>query len=111
MYCTLEQLLYQHQSSSSDRTIDLDKTQRLRILHSVACGIEYYHRVMYEPHCDINPSNVLLDRSLQRVKLSDPTLLEYVCAGGGNMYYKPFELLNGIGFHAASSDANLAVDR
>ncbi|XP_049932168.1 probable LRR receptor-like serine/threonine-protein kinase At3g47570 isoform X2 [Nymphaea colorata] len=53
---SLENCLYASSES-------LNLLQRLDIMINVACAMEYLHHDLYEPviHCDLKPSNVLLD--------------------------------------------------
>ncbi|XP_015160997.1 probable LRR receptor-like serine/threonine-protein kinase At3g47570 [Solanum tuberosum] len=56
---SLDKYLYSH-------NYFLDIRQRLSIMTNVACALEYFHHGCSSPviHCDIKPSNVLLDEDM-----------------------------------------------
>ncbi|KAK7304743.1 hypothetical protein VNO77_42630 [Canavalia gladiata] len=63
---SLEQWLHQEEAASVEhpRTLDLD--QRLNIIIDVASALHYIHHECDQPiiHCDLKPSNVLLDDNM-----------------------------------------------
>lgn len=90
MHWNLYQVL--HHPDHATATL-LNITTRMQIMKGVACGIHHFHNILNNPHGDINPTNILLNESLDIVKIADPTPLSYLLCGGGSFYYKAPELL------------------
>ncbi|KAM3393892.1 hypothetical protein P3S68_002893 [Capsicum galapagoense] len=87
---SLEKYLYSH-------NYFLDTKQRLRIMIDVACALEYLHHGCLLPviHCDVNPSNVLLDEDMV-AHLSDFGISKLFGEGQGDWYTKTLATLEYI---------------
>uniref|UniRef100_A0A0E0MMN4 Receptor kinase-like protein Xa21 n=1 Tax=Oryza punctata TaxID=4537 RepID=A0A0E0MMN4_ORYPU len=61
----LDQLLHQHPSEHGNQT-GVDLVQRINIAIDVASALEYLHQYRPAPivHCDLKPSNILLDNDM-----------------------------------------------
>ncbi|KAM3394119.1 hypothetical protein P3S68_003121 [Capsicum galapagoense] len=71
--------------------------QRLRIMIDVACALEYLHHGCSLPviHCDVNPSNVLLDEDMV-AHLSDFGISKLLGEDQGDLYTKALATLGYI---------------
>ncbi|KAM3306677.1 hypothetical protein P3S67_013547 [Capsicum chacoense] len=87
---SLEKYLYSH-------NYFLDIKQRLNIMIDVACALEYLHHGCSSPviHCDLKPSNVLLDEDMVS-HLSDNGILKLLCEDQGDLYTKALATLSYI---------------
>ncbi|XP_060190764.1 receptor kinase-like protein Xa21 [Lycium barbarum] len=79
---SLEKCLYSH-------NYFLDILQRLSIIIDVACALEYLHHGCSLPviHCDLKPSNVLLDADMV-AHLSDFGISKLICEDESDLYTK-----------------------
>ncbi|PHT49646.1 hypothetical protein CQW23_09393 [Capsicum baccatum] len=86
----LEKYLYSH-------NYFLDIKQRLRIMIDVACALEYLHHGCSLPviHCDVKPSNVLLDEDMV-AHLSDFGISKLLGEDQGDLYTKTLATLGYI---------------
>ncbi|XP_047266677.1 receptor kinase-like protein Xa21 isoform X2 [Capsicum annuum] len=87
---SLEKYLYSH-------NYFLDIRQRLSIVIDVACALEYLHHVCSSPviHCDLEPSNVLLDEDMV-AHLSDFGISKLLGEDESDLYTKTLETLGYI---------------
>ncbi|KAM3239195.1 hypothetical protein P3L10_014229 [Capsicum annuum] len=87
---SLEKYLYSH-------NYFLDIKQRLRIMIDVACALEYLHHRCSLPviHCDMKPSNVLLDEDMV-AHLSDFGISKLLGEDQGDLYTKTLATLGYI---------------
>ncbi|XP_047259470.1 receptor kinase-like protein Xa21 isoform X1 [Capsicum annuum] len=87
---SLEKYLYSH-------NYFLDTKQRLRIMIDVACALEYLHHGCLLPviHCDVKPSNVLLDEDMV-AHLSDFGISKLLGEDQGDLYTKTVATLGYI---------------
>ncbi|PHT37582.1 hypothetical protein CQW23_21155 [Capsicum baccatum] len=86
----LEKYLYSH-------NYFLDIKQRLSIMIDVACALEYLHHGCSLPviHCDVKPSNVLLDEDMV-AHLSDFGISKLLGEDQGDLYTKTLATLGYI---------------
>ncbi|XP_049394840.1 receptor kinase-like protein Xa21 [Solanum stenotomum] len=79
---SLEKYLYSH-------NYFLDIRQRLSIMIDVACALEYFHHGCSSPviHCDLKPSNVLLDEDMV-AHLSDFGISKLLSEDESDLYTK-----------------------
>ncbi|KAL7188139.1 hypothetical protein ACSBR1_038074 [Camellia fascicularis] len=84
---SLESWLYPS-STEQNHTKNLNLTQRLNIAIDVASALEYLHHHYDIPvaHCDLKPSNVLLDNDLY-AHVGDFGLARFLLAATGNSNY------------------------
>ncbi|THG02383.1 hypothetical protein TEA_004315 [Camellia sinensis var. sinensis] len=84
---SLESWLYPS-STEQNHTKNLNLTQRLNIAIDVASALEYLHHHYDIPvaHCDLKPSNVLLDNNLY-AHVGDFGLARFLFAATGNSNY------------------------
>ncbi|KAM3306378.1 hypothetical protein P3S67_013248 [Capsicum chacoense] len=89
-YGSLEKYLYSH-------NYFFDIRQRLRIMMDVACALEYLHHGCSLPviHCDVKPSNVLLDEYMV-AHLSDFGISKLLGEDQGDLYTKTLATLGYI---------------
>ncbi|PHU19218.1 hypothetical protein BC332_10369 [Capsicum chinense] len=75
----------------------LDTKQRLSIMIDVACALEYLHHGCLLPviHCDVKPSNVLLDEDMV-AHLSDFGISKLLGEDKGDLYTKTLATLGYI---------------
>ncbi|KAM3394300.1 hypothetical protein P3S68_003302 [Capsicum galapagoense] len=75
----------------------LDTKQRQSIMIDVACALEYLHHGCSLPviHCDVKPSNVLLDEDMA-ARLSDFGISKLLGEDQGDLYTKILETLGYI---------------
>ncbi|KAM3394043.1 hypothetical protein P3S68_003044 [Capsicum galapagoense] len=87
---SLEKYLYSH-------NYFLDTKQRLSIMIDLACALEYLHHGCSLPviHCDVKPSNVLLDEEMV-VHLSDIGIAKLLGEDEGYLYTKTLATLGYI---------------
>ncbi|PHT49642.1 hypothetical protein CQW23_09389 [Capsicum baccatum] len=87
---SLEKYLYSH-------NYFLDTKQRLSIMIDVACALEYLHHGCSMPviHCDVKPSNVLLDEDMV-AHLSDFGIAKLLGEDEGYLYTKTLATLGYI---------------
>ncbi|PHU19103.1 hypothetical protein BC332_10254 [Capsicum chinense] len=87
---SLEKYLYSH-------NYFLDTRQRLGIMIDVACALEYLHHGCSSPviHCDLKPSNVLLDENMV-AHLSDFGISKLLGEDQGDLYTKTLATLGYI---------------
>ncbi|KAF3632525.1 putative LRR receptor-like serine/threonine-protein kinase-like [Capsicum annuum] len=87
---SLEKYLYSH-------NYYLDTRQRLSIMIDVACALEYLHHGCSSPviHCDLKPSNVLLDENMV-AHLSDFGISKLLGEDQGDFYTKTLATLGYI---------------
>ncbi|XP_047266420.1 receptor kinase-like protein Xa21 [Capsicum annuum] len=87
---SLEKYLYSH-------NYFLDIRQRLSIMIDVACALEYLHHGCSSPviHCDLKPSNVLLDEDMV-ARLSDFGISKLLGEDQGDLYTKTLATLGSI---------------
>ncbi|PHT49702.1 hypothetical protein CQW23_09449 [Capsicum baccatum] len=87
---SLEKYLYSH-------NYFLDTKQRLSIMIDVACALEYLHHGCSLPviHCDLKPSNVLLDEDMV-AHLSDFGISKLLDEDQGDLYTKTLATLGYI---------------
>ncbi|KAM3306497.1 hypothetical protein P3S67_013367 [Capsicum chacoense] len=87
---SLEKYLYSH-------NYFLDTKQRLSIMIDVACALEYLHHGCSLPviHCDVKPSNVLLDEDMV-AHLSDFGISKLLGEDQGDLYTKTLATLGYI---------------
>ncbi|PHT82841.1 hypothetical protein T459_11284 [Capsicum annuum] len=87
---SLEKYLYSH-------NYFLDTKQRLSIMIDVACALEYLHHGCSLPviHCDVKPSNVLLDEDMV-AHLSDFGISKLLGEDQGDLYTKTIATLGYI---------------
>ncbi|XP_047266476.1 receptor kinase-like protein Xa21 [Capsicum annuum] len=87
---SLEKYLYSH-------NYFLDSKQRLSIMIDVACALEYLHHGCSLPviHCDVKPSNVLLDEDMV-AHLSDFGISKLLGEDQGDLYTKTLATLGYI---------------
>ncbi|PHT82906.1 hypothetical protein T459_11349 [Capsicum annuum] len=87
---SLEKYLYSH-------NYFLDTKQRLSIMIDVACALEYLHHGCLLPviHCDVKPSNVLLDEDMV-AHLSDFGISKLLGEDKGDLYTKTLATLGYI---------------
>ncbi|KAH0672173.1 hypothetical protein KY284_023260 [Solanum tuberosum] len=87
---SLEKYLYSH-------NYFLDIKQRLRIIIDVACALEYLHHGCSSPviHCDLKPSNVLLDEEMV-AHLSDFGISKLLGEDESDLYTKTLATLGYI---------------
>ncbi|KAF3628227.1 putative LRR receptor-like serine/threonine-protein kinase EFR-like [Capsicum annuum] len=87
---SLEKYLYSH-------NYFLDTKQRLSIMIDVACALEYLHHGCSLPviHCDVKPSNVLLDEDMV-AHLSDFGIAKLLGEDEGYLYTKTLATLGYI---------------
>ncbi|KAM3306800.1 hypothetical protein P3S67_013671 [Capsicum chacoense] len=87
---SLEKYLYSHKYF-------LDIKQRLSIMIDVACALEYLHHGCSLPviHCDVKPSNVLLDEDMV-AHLSDFGISKLLGEDQGDLYTKTLATLGYI---------------
>ncbi|KAM3393911.1 hypothetical protein P3S68_002912 [Capsicum galapagoense] len=87
---SLEKYLYSH-------NYFLDTRQRLSIMIDVACALEYLHHGCSSPviHCDLKPSNVLLDENMV-AHLSDFGISKLLGEDQGDFYTKTLATLGYI---------------
>ncbi|KAM3393874.1 hypothetical protein P3S68_002875 [Capsicum galapagoense] len=87
---SLEKYLYSH-------NYFLDIKQRLSIMIDVACALEYLHHGCSLPviHCDVKPSNVLLDEDMV-AHLSDFGISKLLGEDQGDLYTKTLATLGYI---------------
>ncbi|KAM3239023.1 hypothetical protein P3L10_014056 [Capsicum annuum] len=87
---SLEKYLYSH-------NYFLDIRQRLSIVIDVACALEYLHRGCSSPviHCDLKPSNVLLDEDMV-AHLSDFGISKLLGEDESDLYTKTLATLGYI---------------
>ncbi|PHU18971.1 hypothetical protein BC332_10122 [Capsicum chinense] len=71
--------------------------QRLSIMIDMACALEYLHHGCLSPviHCDLKPSNVLLDEDMV-AHLSDFGISKLLCENESDLYTKTFATLGYI---------------
>ncbi|KAF3662365.1 putative LRR receptor-like serine/threonine-protein kinase-like [Capsicum annuum] len=88
---SLEKYLYSH-------NYFLDIKQRLSIMIDVACALEYLHHGCSLPviHCDVKPSNVLLDEDMV-AHLSDFGISKFLGEYESDLYTKTLATLGYIG--------------
>ncbi|KAM3238954.1 hypothetical protein P3L10_013987 [Capsicum annuum] len=86
----IEKYLYSH-------NYFLDTRQRLSIMIDVACALEYLHHGCSSPviHCDLKPSNVLLDEDMV-AHLSDFGISKLLGEDQGDVYTKTLATLGYI---------------
>ncbi|KAM3270050.1 hypothetical protein P3S67_029956 [Capsicum chacoense] len=87
---SLDKYLYSH-------NYFLDIRQRLSIMIDVACALEYLHHGCSSPviHCDVKPSNVLLDEDMV-AHLSDFGISKLLGEDVGDLYTKTLATLGYI---------------
>ncbi|PHU19279.1 hypothetical protein BC332_10430 [Capsicum chinense] len=87
---SLEKYLYSH-------NYFLDIRQRLSIMIAVTCALEYLHHGCLSPviHCDLKPSNVLLDEDMV-AHLSDFGISKLLGEDKGDLYTKTLATLGYI---------------
>ncbi|XP_016570428.1 receptor kinase-like protein Xa21 [Capsicum annuum] len=87
---SLEKYLYSY-------NLFLDTMQRLSIMIDVACTLEYLHHGRLSPviHCDLKPSNVLLDEDMV-AHLSDFGISKLLSEDESDLYTKTFATLGYI---------------
>ncbi|PHT30251.1 hypothetical protein CQW23_30180 [Capsicum baccatum] len=87
---SLDKYLYSH-------NYFLDIRQRLSIMIDVACALEYLHHGCSSPviHCDLKPSNVLLDEDMV-ARLSDFGISKLLGEDQGDLYTKTLATLGYI---------------
>ncbi|XP_047259872.1 receptor kinase-like protein Xa21 [Capsicum annuum] len=87
---SLEKYLYSHNDF-------LDIRQRLSIMIDVACALEYLHHGCSSPviHCDLKPSNVLLDEDMV-AHFSDFGISKLLGEDQGDLYTKTLATLGYI---------------
>ncbi|XP_047266484.1 receptor kinase-like protein Xa21 [Capsicum annuum] len=87
---SLEKYLYSH-------SYFLDIKQRLSIMMDVACALEYLHHGCSSPviHCDVKPSNVLLDEDMV-AHLSDFGISKLLGEDESDLYTKTLATLGYI---------------
>ncbi|XP_016571731.2 receptor kinase-like protein Xa21 [Capsicum annuum] len=87
---SLEKYLYSH-------NYFLDIRQRLSIMIAVTCALEYLHHGCLSPviHCDLKPSNVLLDEDMV-AHLSDFGVSKLLGEDKGDLYTKTLATLGYI---------------
>ncbi|PHT37585.1 hypothetical protein CQW23_21158 [Capsicum baccatum] len=87
---SLEKYLYSH-------NYFLDIMRRLSIMIDVACALEYLHHgcLSLVIHCDLKPSNVLLDEDMV-AHLSDFGISKLLCENESDLYTKTFATLGYI---------------
>ncbi|XP_047259615.1 probable LRR receptor-like serine/threonine-protein kinase At3g47570 [Capsicum annuum] len=99
---SLEKYLYSHNyfldtKQRLSHNYFLDTKQRLSIMIDVACALEYLHHGCLLPviHCDVKPSNVLLDEDMV-AHLSDFGISKLLGEDKGDLYTKTLATLGYI---------------